>query len=420
MTIPTKTFATTHPAERRGEAGQAIVLIALIMLALIAFLGLAIDGGGLFLLWRQAQNATDSAALAAAYAKCTRSPNWEQAGLDAAAKNGFTNDGTNTVSVNNPPLNGPRKDDPDFVEVVIEAIKPSYFIQVVYKEPLKVSNSAVGLCYPAFDPTTVPGLWAGSSVCQHTVKWGGANSYIEGGLFSNNEIQVQGSNGVIHGPVEAVNGISGNNAIWDAGYPKSGVATRPDPMNLEIRLYAPGGAVYNNVTLHYDVASSTSPDPDWNAGKSTWYPKNRMLAGLYYVAGDVNFQNGLTFDTVKGVTIVATGKIIAGNTKGNYLRFYGEVMNPVGTRKIRYPGILFFSAADTSDKCGENVIKFSGGDDTWGVFYAPKGGMDVSGSKIQMIGSVLANEISYDGSDGRLIYDPSILPPRPPAIQIAE
>ena len=50
---------------RTGERGQAIVIVALIVVVLIGFIGLAIDGGRLYWERRILQNAVDSAALAA-------------------------------------------------------------------------------------------------------------------------------------------------------------------------------------------------------------------------------------------------------------------------------------------------------------------------------------------------------------------
>lgn len=50
----------------RPNAGQTVVIFALCFTVLVAFAGLAIDGGHLFLVNRQSQNATDAAALAAA------------------------------------------------------------------------------------------------------------------------------------------------------------------------------------------------------------------------------------------------------------------------------------------------------------------------------------------------------------------
>lgn len=51
-------------AIRRGERGQSILIIALVMVGLIAFMGLAVDGGNLFMQRRRAQNAADSSVLA--------------------------------------------------------------------------------------------------------------------------------------------------------------------------------------------------------------------------------------------------------------------------------------------------------------------------------------------------------------------
>jgi len=51
---------------RRFESGQTAVIVALMFVVLIAFAGLAIDGGHVYLINRRAQNATDAAALAAA------------------------------------------------------------------------------------------------------------------------------------------------------------------------------------------------------------------------------------------------------------------------------------------------------------------------------------------------------------------
>lgn len=48
----------------RSEEGQSLIVIAVVMIGLIALMGLAIDGGNLFLQRRNAQNAADAAALA--------------------------------------------------------------------------------------------------------------------------------------------------------------------------------------------------------------------------------------------------------------------------------------------------------------------------------------------------------------------
>src|SRR3990172_6590357 len=100
---------------KKSEKGQALILIALAAVGLFAFTALAIDGGMVFSDRRHAQNAADTAALAAALAKI-RTPDYppntpddprlaaEAAGLARAASNGYDNNGTtNVVEVHIPP-----------------------------------------------------------------------------------------------------------------------------------------------------------------------------------------------------------------------------------------------------------------------------------------------------------------------------
>jgi len=111
------------------ERGQALVIIALAAIVLFGFAGLAIDGSAKFSDRRHAQNAADTAALAAALSKvneltagtsdtpadcppvsgtpsdvCTA---LVLAGLNRAASNGYNNDvTTNVVEVYSPPISG--------------------------------------------------------------------------------------------------------------------------------------------------------------------------------------------------------------------------------------------------------------------------------------------------------------------------
>src|SRR5438309_7427594 len=52
---------------KHAQRGQAIVLVALMIVVLLGFVGLAIDGGRAYLDRRHLQAAADAAALAAAY-----------------------------------------------------------------------------------------------------------------------------------------------------------------------------------------------------------------------------------------------------------------------------------------------------------------------------------------------------------------
>lgn len=83
----------------RHERGQTLILIALAVIALVGLTALAVDGGMVFSDRRHSQNASDTAAYAAALARIRSNPDWKQAGLDRAASNGYTNDGETIVEV---------------------------------------------------------------------------------------------------------------------------------------------------------------------------------------------------------------------------------------------------------------------------------------------------------------------------------
>jgi Flp pilus assembly protein TadG len=84
----------------RDERGQVIVIFALALVAIVAMVGLVLDGGSAFAQRRSEQNAADLAALAAANDLIVNqgSANWVATARSVAAKNGFTH-GSDGVTV---------------------------------------------------------------------------------------------------------------------------------------------------------------------------------------------------------------------------------------------------------------------------------------------------------------------------------
>ena len=93
-----------HTIQRQREtaSGQVLVIFALALVAIVAMVGLVIDGGATFVQRRDQQNVADQAAMAGAYAYVSASSNQSQAAQAAAqniaAANGYTDD-QNGVSV---------------------------------------------------------------------------------------------------------------------------------------------------------------------------------------------------------------------------------------------------------------------------------------------------------------------------------
>lgn len=416
-----KHFSPTTAHKTKRESGQVIVLMALLMVILVGALGLAIDGGRMFYLWRDAQNATDASVLAAAYARCTNG-DITSAGQEAARLNGFSNDGvSNTVTVNHPPVSGEKAGDKDYVEVDIQANLDPYFIQVVYGGKLEVNPQAIGYCIRQFDPTTVPALWAGATDCGVALDWTGSKAHIIGGMHSNGDSKVQGSQDglTVEGPVSSSGYTYGDKVNYDTPpyAPIEGAPVQEFPLSyLKIDDYKPGGKIAISVPLYHSIEKpfDDSDYSDNGKGDGTWKPMHRTIEGMYYVYGDVVIGNSVSFGS-KGVTVIATGTIDMQNPEG--ISYYNEAVGPDGG------GILAYTIKK-SKNCGEDVIHISASDiqtpPMKGVLVAPEGGVGLSAAKTHFIGAIFAYTINLSGSDLLFEYDPNMLPAIPPSVQIAQ
>ena len=90
----------THKKER----GQVLVFIMAGLIGFIAITALSIDGGNAYFNRRRAQNAADTAAMAAGLAKIRQLPSspltaWKDAGYSRATTNGFLQNGPRTTVV---------------------------------------------------------------------------------------------------------------------------------------------------------------------------------------------------------------------------------------------------------------------------------------------------------------------------------
>jgi Flp pilus assembly protein TadG len=177
--------------KRKGlrERGQALILIALAAVGLFGFAALAIDGSAAFSDRIHAQNAADTAALAAALTRI-RGGDWVQSGLARAGTNGYQNDGqSNTVHVHCPPEHGPYAGNLEYVEVVIESSVKTTFARVVGID--QVNNLVTAVTHATL-PTRAP-LYSGAAMValkpdgRGTFRSHGTNetSVVGSGIFVN-------------------------------------------------------------------------------------------------------------------------------------------------------------------------------------------------------------------------------------------
>lgn len=132
----------------RREGGQIIVIFALALVAIVAMVGLVLDGGSAFAMRRQGQNAADVAALAAANDLIVNqgSADWVGTAHRMAAENGYV-DGEDGVEVNVSCVNCPGQalvPTVDGVQVTVDITAPhrNNFASVVGMATWDVSTTA--------------------------------------------------------------------------------------------------------------------------------------------------------------------------------------------------------------------------------------------------------------------------------------
>jgi hypothetical protein len=198
-----------------NERGQALILIALAMVGLVGIVGLAIDGSAKFSDQRHAQNAADTAAIAAALAKVDALTAGESnspaecpppggmgdasdvcielilAGLDRAESNGYDNSTNKTVEIYSPPKTGYYAGDDNYVQVIITSVINTTFARVLGFNQLQ--NVVEATTYmrkggPIFEGNSMVALNP-HSTCPGSFRVGGSSTIVldGGGMFVNSD-----------------------------------------------------------------------------------------------------------------------------------------------------------------------------------------------------------------------------------------
>ena len=422
-----------HKAKQQG---QAIVLIAILMVALVAALGLAIDGGGMYLLYRDVQNASDSAGLSAAFALCT-SGDYEEAAEATLALNGFVHgaDGVN-ITIASPPPSGttyasaPNAD--EYIYIELRAEKPSYFIQIVYGGPMEVVATTVSECREDDDTSVIPPMAVvtlrQSCGSQESIRFRGtSDTVIIGGVYvnqtctSNDSIKTNGSSDTrVDGSVCSQGTINDSPPFQEVdGSPHGDVTemctdyppiTDPEPMGLGVLDVATLCPV-TGLELD-DYNGGTAPPgqyDDFTVNNGTYY----LASGIYCVDDDVNWKGTITSHP--------DGVFIYQYCSSCRLRINAQAdvdINAMTTGD--YAGIQVYSRS-TNTSPG-SVINGGAGLQFVGTMYVPFGHCDiVGGSDSQFYGQFICYTADLGGNADTLIqWTPSLADENPPSYGITE
>lgn len=436
-------------ARLEASQGQAIVILAVGLVALLGITGLAIDAGGLFFLQRDAQNAVDAAAVAAAHALCQGNSIIvaEDEAESAARLNGFEHNVNRvSLSIENPPADlpvGAPGDPLDYVKVKINAVRDTSFVQLVYQGASEVTVDATVHCTP--QRPAVPGyaIMALGATCNDTLDSGvlatgnGDVTVTGGGIWSN----CPGSYSMSRtgNSLFTVNGAP-ISLVGEMNYqpPSENCSTghvTPCPDELQTQITDPlagipepsnpGNCVDVDLTTPgtYTLPADATPPGTFNA--ADWVCFNHVnIAGQ----ASVTFEPG-NYYIVNDLTIVGQSDVF-----GNDVFFYVEngasriEGSPTDIPRIEFTapssgpwrGMLLFSGRGNT-----NVVRVAGNGDTFvsGTIYAPDGTIEVEGNGLNdLIRAQMIGDRVQTVGNGELILDFDVTSAFyfPPALQVTE
>jgi Flp pilus assembly protein TadG len=422
MSVQHRNVKHRTTAGRRSRRGVIVVLVAVCLTVILAFVAIAVDGGGLLEQRRQAQATADAAALAAAedlFRNYPRNKGYDLGGTartaaqQIAAANGFSGDGIESVvSIRISPetyLGGPNQGQPlprGYVEVTAQYNRQRYFSAILGTGRIPIGGRAVarGKWEPSYVGIHVLDLHQSASLTstgESFVTVNGAAVIVNsdapdaatstGGTLTASPFNITGGTSV----------SGGKGGFW--GEINYGTPPEPDPLRHVPEPIMTDYSDRSNGPIHISNGNRQLSPGVYHGGISVSGKGNLTLEpGIYYMDG-----GGFSF-TGQG-NLLAQGVMIFNAPKQS-----SHVIDISGTGSIimsppqsgPYKGLTLFQ-----DRESDNVLSVSGGGymDITGTFYAAGALMKVSGGGDSKVGSqYISRFLTITGNGGLTIdYDPN-------------
>ena len=406
------------------ERGQALILIALAIVGIIALTALAIDGGMAFSDRRHAQNAADTASLAAALEK-VYNRDWNTAAFSRAASNGYTNDGVrSTVIVNNPPgagcngIPGPYAGNSEYIQVIVRSNVDTFFAPVIGVDQVHNCVDAIARAKPAYtdemffgnatvslSPTACSSYWV-HGTGDVNLNGGGVfvNSNCCGSNPAFNAFRESGS-GTITAPSISVVGCASYSAGDVSPIPETGV--NPIPYLSEYIVWpdppCSGPAVQSGNTLSPGSWSGTFPPSG----------VTMLESGIYCVNGDFKVGVGATL-TGQDVLIVMNSGGITWNG--------GATINLDAPNEGMFAGLLIYAPLTNNSPI---VINGNSDSHVSGTILAPAASITINGTGATggFGAQVIGYNVEFAGTSNTYIYyqdEQNYDATYPPSIELTE
>lgn len=370
------------------ESGQALILIVFAAVGLFAFAALAIDGSRVFSDRRHAQNAADTAALAAALAQ-VRGNDYAAAAVGRAGSNGFD---SSTVEVHlcseaglNPPCEGlpAGADASEYIQVVIRMSTPTTFARILGWDQVPTVVSAIARASGGASPVSFqsPAISAMSPSDPKAI-WGNGNVYLDvnnSGIFDNSSASGGCPNGGAllfngNGTYEVDTGFDvvgthcdvGSNDILRGDFRSTTQIPYPPDITIpEPSIQCdPGSAPAQWTGTSWLIPAGTHPGENIPGGDVTFAPGNHCFPSGYRI-------NGFSNITVNNAQFLVSGGEFHIATNGNFT-CNNLLVHIKGGTGVRLNG-------NATNTCTGVTFYASTGDVTWNgnstnIYSAPTSG----------------------------------------------
>lgn len=399
---------------QRTEKGQAIVLIALALVAMIGFGALAVDAGRDYAERRRAQNAADTAAFAAAF-HASQNKNATNAELEAialaqAAENGFVRDAKVDIAFYHPPIDPDYATRPDadrFYQVIVSTAVAPIFSQVLSQGERYIQVEAIAEVIPSRSLTDGNALHATSKDASPAMWFaggGGAKADVDGNVTVNGGNIFSNSNALVSGRMNGSGKITvnGGNILVVGGFDHVGsglISPAPTPNVAPQAL--------EDLPVPDCTTSASFPERTYTNQPTMepgLYKQNvkinngdvHLKKGMYCFKDGFDFKGGRISSDPEGVFLVVLGGDISINGNSN-----SELYRPNGIEDqggTMWSGMLIYVA-------GNGEVKITGGAslDIAGTIYAPKSHCDIGGNSkpdtiLGFSSSVVCDTVKVHGS----------------------
>jgi Flp pilus assembly protein TadG len=355
----------------KNECGQAMVLVALSLVAILGFGAFTVDIGRGAMQQSELQNIADASALAGAQdlpsASLSTNAAISYAGTNGllATQNGITKDGDKIV------VTTPYAGDATKIEVVVTRKIDYTIAQVIgFKEKnasaravATKSRSGLGpvFDYAIFSGNKVPDTNSFSVTLSNKLVVSGLTNVVNGNIHCNYNVDT--NTATILGVAEAVGTVTGNNITTKS--PGSSYVAIPDFSSVLPTIKAAAIAANQYYSGNFSSANASS----LNVTKPVYVEGNATLTGISFSGEGSIYAGGK-------ITITGSATTYASNSS-----------------------ICIYSGYK-SDYKADAAIDFAGSaHDFNGMLYAPNGSILVTGSNYAFNGSVVGRVVDISGSN---------------------